>query len=362
MLSIINTNNKFFFLTGRNGAIYIVNVSSFSAIKISLGFYQAKNLNQNILKTALLYWLFFISIFNRLIQLPWLTDSDNVASYLKSLGCKTKLNVTNSTSILISPTRDKIIINEGGIHFQKIAFGNSYNKVANELAIYKLLNEKPSYFAYSEVYDFFDDGISVCSFKMKAPQVAIDKNFNIRKLSAPLAEFFKEGKPNITVISQVVSTFDHLITDDLLGGTLIYKVCIGKLKYHSSRYITLGLVHGDFKHWNMIASNPILIFDFEEAKLSGLPLEDLFNFIIDPIVRYQPAAKVTDIVFSNDIILVYQDYLARLDIDLDFKILLYVYLLGRIAFWHAAGEVSTARAYLVLLSFIDKSEYALSAK
>ena len=70
-------------------------------------------------------------------------------------------------------------------------------------------------------------------------------------------------------------------------------------KIHSNNNktkIPLGLVHRDFKPWNTQQQEKLLIYDFEEAVLSGPPLEDLLNYYIDPKIKYVSPSKLSNII------------------------------------------------------------------
>ena len=116
--------------------------------------------------------------------------------------------------------------------------------------------------------------------------------------------------------------------------------------------ITVGLVHRDFKPWNISDEQGLLIYDFEEAVTDGLPLEDLLNYHIDPIVRYLSPIKVAERIFKEIHVNEYQRYLEELKISVDFQILLYCYLIERIIFWMEASDQKTSEQYNDLLDYI----------
>ena len=121
---------------------------------------------------------------------------------------------------------------------------------------------------------------------------------------------------------------------------------------HNDTQIPKGLAHRDFKHWNMNVESGLLIYDFEEALTDGPPLEDLFNYHIDPIIRYVSSAEVADTIFDSENMTEYQRYLRGLEIDLDFQTLLYCHLIERAIFWMDADEKETSIKYCDLLEYI----------
>ena len=121
---------------------------------------------------------------------------------------------------------------------------------------------------------------------------------------------------------------------------------------HKNELISLGLVHRDFKPWNVNDESGLLIYDFEEAVIDGPPLEDLFNYYIDPIVRYLAPSKVTKEIFEIKNLKEYECYLEKIEINLDFKVLLYCFLIERSVFWMDANEKETSARYCDLFEYI----------
>ena len=74
-----------------------------------------------------------------------------------------------------------------------------------------------------------------------------------------------------------------------------YKEQFALLDQLSSKYgfleISLGMVHGDFKPWNITNLKKPLIYDFEETIVNGLPLFDLFNYYISPTIEHEEPKK-----------------------------------------------------------------------
>lgn len=347
----------FTILNGRNGATYIVNLSSISTILSSLNFYQANSAKQRAIKLCIVLWLLVVRTVGKVLPLSLLINKLQVKQYLADLGCPNAYTITNTSSILLSPTRSKVIINQGD-YFHKIAFGNSYHNVANELSVYQLLNTKQQCFAHSNAYDYFDNGLDCCSFKMSAQQHKLNPHFCIDDLVLPLVDLFRLSSHNQVSIGEVAKTLQTQLSNTPFKE--VFKDNhLSTIVPCADTNVPSGLVHGDFKRWNMIASDPVFIFDFEEADFSGLPLEDLFNYIIDPIVRYQTPKQVAKQVFAKQNVAAYQRYLTALVINVEYIVLLYLYLLGRVAFWQRAGQVEAAIAYANLLIYIDSGEFTL---
>lgn len=356
----MDKNGMFFLLNGNNGATYIINVNNLDNLKRSLNFYKARTLKQFFLKKSLFTALFILSFVNLFIRLKCFKPRSEIIKYIKLIGCNINLQLDNDCSLLISPTRDKIIVNHHNKFFHKIAFSSSYNNVKRESDIYRLIAGRAVHFSISNIFDFFDDGVAVCSFKMHPPTYVKQAELSSIELVLPLLDFFNFSKGEkadvLTLASQLNVGVTHMIPD----SKLVISQYFEKLKFYGHYELKLGLVHGDFKPWNILAGFPVVFFDFEEATLYGLPLEDLFNYIIDPEIRYIPVEDMAGLVFNSVNVQAYRNYLHRLGCEVSYLVLLYLYLLGRIQFWSEQGQVDTALRYLALLKFIDNSENALN--
>ncbi|MDB4225828.1 aminoglycoside phosphotransferase family protein [bacterium] len=344
--------NYFFLLSGNNGATYIFNTKSRAAIKESLKFYRAYTLKGKILKKGLKCFLFAVGTF-----IPRFFKSKHaIKIYLKeSINADVDFNLDINSSVLISPTRDKVIVNHHAQYFHKFAFGKSFKKVQNESAIYKLLQNSKEFQVASLMDLKMDEQLSSCHFKLVNPPVNTNDQLEaIGDISSVLVEFF-----NSSPYKKTVKLTDYM--EDLLKRVHSLNLepiknltsYLAKIqKEYDTETMPLGLVHRDFKPWNTLLRDTVLIFDFEEAILNGPPLEDLLNYYIDPIIRYQPTIQVYDLLYSKEKVNEYTSYLKLLKVTVTFEVLIMTYVLEHIIFWTKAEEVETAMHYKNLLSHI----------
>ena len=335
------SNSKIFFiLSGNNGATYVICCNSFGNIYESLKFYKPVNLLGKLKKTALYVVLWIIGKLN----LKILKSLEAVNAYCADLVVKKiDFNLSDNSSVLVSPTRDKIIVNHHKRYFQKFAFGESQHNVKNESEVYRLLGLSDS-FLVSEILDIQNDD-DFCSFKLSHPFTFLKHKTPPKPkiLSEILVEFF--NKVPLTFISwqdyttglkrklQTSALYDAFIMD------LVNRIALNNFK------LPLGLVHRDFKPWNILYGNPPLIYDFEEAVFNGPPLEDFYNFYIDPIVRYQAPKNVLDAINSNEVKESLDDYIQNLKIDIPKEDLLVTYLIERLLFWESRKDLDIANHY-----------------
>ena len=344
--------NYFFLLSGNHGATYIFNTSHWSAIKESLKFYRAYTFNGKLQKSILNCFLFVVGKF-----FPSICKSkDAIKIYLKeNINSNVDFNLDSTSSVLISPTRDKVIVNHHENYFHKFAFDKSFKKVKNESFVYKLLQNSKE-FQVANVMDLkIDEQLSSCNFKLVNPPVHTNNQLEtIVDLSSLLVEFFNSSPHKKTVslvdyIEGLLKRF-HSLNLDAINGLLEYFTKI-KNEFHTET-IPLGLVHRDFKPWNTLLRDTVLIFDFEEAIIDGTPLEDLLNYYIDPVIRYQSAIQVYDFLYSKEKVTEYTSYLKLLNVTVAFEVFLVIYMLERIIFWTKEDELETAMHYKNVLNHL----------
>jgi len=347
--------NYFFLLTGNNGATYIFNTCSWLTITESLKFYRAYTLKGKILKNLLKWFLFVVGRFFP----SFCKSKDVINEYLKEyIDSNIDLNLDANSSLLISPTRDKVIVNHQGQYFHKFAFGKSFEKVQKESAIYSLLENSKEFQVASLIDLKTDTSASSCNFKLvNPPKHTNDQLIAIHTLPEILVEFFNSAAnlQSIKVSDYLENLLKkvHSLNLDAINELPSYLAKIQKEV--PTEVMPLGLVHRDFKPWNTLLRDRLLIFDFEEAITDGPPLEDLLNYYIDPVIRYQSTKQVYALMFSKERVAAYKAYLHLLKINLQFELFIVTHMIERILFWTLAGENATTKCYQNLLNHIIRN-------
>ncbi len=327
--------NIFYILNGSNGATYILNTASYKSILLSLRFYKARTLKQKLQKALFSVYLSFSTR---------LKTKEDVLAYLDSLSSlDIDYGVDENCSVLVSPTRDKVIVHHHDEYFHKFAFSKSYANVKNEANIYALLDRKLTHFEVSKMYDsvVLDDQ---CSFKLSAKRSYIQGEVDI---TLALVEFFSLSMQKDFPLNKVISSLL-----DKVENKAMLELLVNYAHEYKDTLIPVGLVHRDFKPWNVKDDKGLLIFDFEEAVLDGLPLEDLFNYRIDPIIRYERVEVVYENIFDKLAIVEYERYLKQLGIEINFIVFLNLYLINRIIFWIEAKDNETSKKYVELFKYM----------
>ena len=344
--------NNFLLLSGTHGARYIFNTSHWSSIKESLKFYRAYTLKGKFQKRILAYVLFVLGKF-----FPSNCKSkDAIKIYLKeNINADVDFNLDEKSSVLISPTRDKVIVNHHGQYFHKFAFGKSFKKVKNESSIYNLLQHSQEFQVASLKELHTNERDTTCYFKLLNPPVNQNDQIKvIDNLPVILVEFFNSGTIKKTVklsyyIDNLLKRFNSLKMEPTNNLTRYFEKT---QEEHNTETMPLGLVHRDFKPWNTLLNSKLLIFDFEETVTDGPPLEDLLNYYIDPVILYQSPLQVYDLIFSEIKIAAYKAYLILLNINVQFELFIVTYMVERIIFWTLADNPFTAKFYQNLLNHI----------
>lgn len=342
-------NNPFVILKGNNGATYIVNTNNWDILSYSLLFYKTRTIKSTILKNGLHSLLFLKGVFG----IGKLKSALEINEFLQnSLKTRCDFKVDNNCSVLISPTQDKVIVHHHQQYFQKFAFGKSYTKVKNEADIYKLLNKEIKSFQLSQFFDFQDDSTTFCSFKLSNTALKTT-NTQSSDLTHVLVEFFNITKnEKCSINSYINELLDKMeLFDKELIKNQIEVLEALKNKYGQLEF-PLGLVHRDFKPWNVLNFEKPLLFDFEEAVVDGPPLEDVLNYYIDPIIRYKSPKEVVSIVLHKAYLHSYKKYLNDLNIRVDFTVFIHLYLIERMVFWKNANDTATFKSYLNLSNYL----------
>ena len=263
-------DNQFYRIDGSNGAIFFFSTATWRDWLKSLQFYRAVSISA-FAKKCLLQAAYPCAKQRSVL------DSQTVAEKICTCLCLHSLPQLNANgSAMISPTRDKAVIHRHGVGYEKIAVGKSLPGVARELEVYQLLNQKsPQQFAYSQVEEA-EKGTRDVHFLMNYAVGTFSENYpDLGCLVHPLAEFFQ-----LAAISERPweDQWRRLANEE---PQLMER--ISKLDHKGGT--PCGLVHRDFKPWNVKGGKKTLFFDFESVVFDGCPLEDLWNYDVDPLIR-----------------------------------------------------------------------------
>lgn len=340
----------FFILNGNNGATYICNANNWATLNHSLNFYKARTAKAKFLKFGLQVLLFV----KGKLGVPALKTSTAVETYIQTIvKNKVVFNIDTACSILISPAKDKVIVNHHNNYFEKFAFGKSYTNVKREAAVYNLFGSEQKHFQVSRFYDanFVDN--NYCKFKLSNKNILTANATKEIALAPILIEFFNVSKRTTTTIK----TYSNQLQQSIKTlGSSVYAPQLELLEIFKNDFGTcvfpLGLVHRDFKPWNVLPYDKVLIYDFEETIVNGLPLEDLLNYYIDPIIRFKSSTEV--VAFINTIKSLLKTYLKELEITIDLTVFLQFYCMERLIFHSKENDKSTSNKYKDLSNLIIK--------
>ena len=332
-----NSTDIYIRLDGGNGATYFFNTATFVRYCKSIQFYRAVSWQGWLRKIALVFAYLF---FRRKSTL----SGNSVASIIsETLEVDGVFPLPDNASALISPTRDKAVINLHDGRFVKYASKMSYCGVANELEIYRVLNDsEPTGFTVAAAKEICDTGKTI-AFEMSCRGGIERDEPELKQLVKPLAEFFRCGK-KATV--QWRELFDGLKQNEFCDGELVKLLPASPVGE-----VPTGLCHRDFKVWNVKMYDKPHFFDFESATTCGVPGEDLFNYVVDPLLNFYDVSKAVLRLRRSDLPEAVESYFSALGVPAENIELCWVYYLAeRVIFWRRQGNEALAGKFLQLLS------------
>ncbi len=325
--------NVFFRIDGGNGATFFFSTLDYCNWWKSLEFYRCVSrkvyVKKFLLKAA--YPVFKQKAFLTAESVMWEMEKEFHIT----------LSLSNAASAMISPTRDKVIIHRHGRGYEKIAIGKSRDGVLRELDVYRLLSRKLlKNFTVSGIGEAEENEQSVRFFMHYAEGWFSETMPSLLSLRDALVEFFL--LPGIKKMrwqdlwNTLPDNLQYLIfAEDRIGETPV------------------GLVHRDFKPWNVKSGKKPLFFDFESATFTGCPLEDFFNYTVDPMLHFSTPEQVWKKVQEERILA--EELLNKFEISCE-EFLRYWrwYLLERINFWNNLGQVEFGHSFFKLFEVSSK--------
>ncbi len=316
---------KFYRLDGNNGATFFLPLTSWREWRRGAEFYRALSWLGRVKKTALKLSYFVAR--NR----SSLTAKELEGIMVQTLRLDFEASVGRNDSVMISPTRDKIIIHRHGRGYEKFIAGESLAGGRQEVAVYRhLAKVKPDNFCCSPV-DVLHETPGVLHFFMAYAAKKFREDIpDLMSLLPSLSEFWKSSA-SVRPWSQMWAQ----ISPD-------FPVSAGEKEGETP----VGLVHRDFKPWNVKSGAKPLFFDFESADFAGAPLEDFFNYVVDPLMSRLSAEALWRQLLKRRLLLQAAEYLSALGIDPDQVPRYWKWYLGeRFTFWAHQKQDGKSRKF-----------------
>lgn len=336
-------------LCGGAGATYCLDCNSFSAIRSSLLFYKARTFLQR-LKKAFVWLLCFFVLALKIVIKGRVYSLPGLQLYLEQVsGKRFDFEVSSNCSVLISPTRDKVIVNHHGRYFHKIAFGGSVDNVINEIGIYDILRDDFYFFVVSEIFDVKKENRGLVHFKMRDK---CSHSVCAGTLEDVMAELFCVTKSS----NYLYGNYWHSVLLECKNSD----ICCKNIEYLANKIIKEegdicyfeGFFHGDFKPWNIEVGKVIKIYDFEESRAAGMPLSDFLNYVIDPLMQDFNLNVVVSAVQDEKFKESCFTYLAAIGCKVRFESLLCAHVLERVLFYKEKEKQMQKDNYLRLFNVV----------
>ncbi|MCQ2379555.1 MAG: acyltransferase family protein [Victivallaceae bacterium] len=315
----------YFQFDGSNGATFFFSAASFEDWRKSLEFYQGVSWIAKLKKCLLLFAYPYFR------QKAAVGNGEVAAELLRVLPKGTKLTLCIHDSAMISPTRDKIVVHHHGSGYEKFFVRDSRAGGVRELESYRLLQKKrPESFRFSELLsaDATDDLVHL--------QMAYVLKANGRGDHLPLTVFVDFFKTKM---------YPEISWDDYWNSLELPFDVPAVLR---DGMTVRGTVHHDFKPWNVKQGGVPQIFDFEGVS-AGLPLEDFFNFIVDPVLQFGSVRECRSVLVEHDIWNSAKELLRLWGISpMEVKRYWKWYLLERYDHFNRAGNPQLAGKFLAL--------------
>lgn len=328
-------------LDGANGASYFLNLHTPETWRKSLEFYRGVSFSACCKK----YFLTKSRPFWRLRNpMPPPAAAENIR---QELGMQVVPLLTENTSALISPTRDKLIVHLHGKSYEKNAFGNSLPGVRRELEVYRTIGgRKWNAFTVSRISESESTSAQV-RLKMEYAEGRFDESVpRLDRIVHGLLEFFHAAGTC------------RVPWNDKWEGLMQAAADLPEIRSRLEQQIPsgttpLGLVHRDFKPWNVKNGDRLLFFDFEAADFQGCPLEDLLNYVLDPALNHHSPQDALKWCVEGELRDASNNYLRSLGIpESAFPDYLHWYLLERAIFWHSSGRKPLSQNFLGLYDLV----------
>lgn len=346
---------KYYTFYSKHQSIYIFNINSYDSIIASLDFYKPTNFLNQIKYLSMLLYLNLLRIAYPLAA-NQIKDEKEILEIISNLNSNiNNLKLSQDCSILISPTREKIIIHYHEKKFKKIGFHNNYQKVKNEANIYNFLQTiDMQNFNVPKISNELDSKDNIYSFDISNK---IDLTTNPQNIKDGLIELFLTTKLNRISLEIYISDLEKVLKENKIILQSVFTFLKKIKENHGYKIINLGFAHGDFKKANMVFKNQqILLFDFEESCLNEIPLYDYFNYIVDPLILNHSPVDIRNKLFNTKNVNFYNKYLKKIGDDINFEILLSLYLVNKIIFYRLWGRDDYRNGFISLFECLNEKK------
>ena len=269
-------------------AKYFFSCDHYNVFKKGLFFYPSFSLEAKI-KQTILKFLYPILNIKELITL------DELLRELKLTEIYEHTAKYGEWINLYRPSKNKIIVQlfnkkREELFYLKIGLtGAGKKQVYHEKEVIDFLDRKsPKKFEFPRLIDYYESIPNNAIILTSLHSLEYPKSFSTLEIIPIVKEIYELDKRKMD--SDYRKFFLGTIKKSKYAR-ILYPVAEDIFRNISKEKVYIGFYHGDFKSWNILRNlntGKFFIIDWEFANTIGMPLWDVFSFILQPVILLKP--------------------------------------------------------------------------
>lgn len=295
--------NKLFPLPNKENPRIIVPITGFKEYCVGLKIHNVASIRNRILKHIVIIFYPFL----KMRRSSHLFESQELSKLIEFVNSKLidKKIYSLSSFIGTNSNSQKLTFqlmgkNRNIIGFLKISNTSSQQFIKNEYEIIRYLHTQefkhiklPNFLFISTYKNFLISCQN--NIASKSSFVGIRLNFLLLNASLELARISLNYRNTERYLTDTLGKFRSLV-DSISATDQLMSYKLDRYKCYLSK-IPLVVVHGDFVSYNLrVNKKKLVLFDWEYARIDGIPLFDIFHFIFQGLfqINKMPINRIID--------------------------------------------------------------------